>query len=461
MSRHLSRLAVAVFVVAVVPIGSGHAQKSTPRGATMPGSWRQLRAGVDNAGRTPGSLTVAWRFKSPRPVRGLSVVDGVVLLGTESPDAAARVHGTDQRGFLIALDAFTGARLWQREVSNWIHGDPVIFQGRAFATYGSYPMNAPGGVTAVDLKTGNPVWSLPVNMGIMPAPALDSATQTLVVAGGDGVIRMLDPVTGSVKSTAPLGSPNAMASPRIDDDGIVYLGADTSLFSFSTRTGRFNWTYRSPNLVEIGTPPPALTDTVVFTQGTQSLSVWQAFRELPFDRFVQFGREAYDLSDNRLSTHAKWFEEQWLLAIDRRDGHLLWQQPLGVGRIILRNNSGIPVVSDDQVFISSPVSRTISAFNAATGQPLWKQPLDAIHVGAVTVIDDDLVLGDRSGDIILLRDSDGARVGRCHVGAPFSPTAPLVVGKTMFAATRDGWVYATPYDSLRSRATRSAPASCF
>jgi outer membrane protein assembly factor BamB len=253
-----------------------------------------------------------------------------------------------------------------------------------------------------------------------------------------------------------------MASPRIDDGGVVYLGADASLVSYSVKAGTFQWTYKSPNLVELGTPPPAITDTVIFTEGTEALSVWQALRNLPLQRFVEFGREAYDLSGNRFSTRSMWFKEQWLLAIDRRDGHLMWQQPLGVGRIVLRNNSGTPVVSDNRVFISSPVSRIVSAFDAATGRPLWKQPLDAMHVGAVTVVDNDLILGDHNGDIILLRGSDGVRVGRCHAGAPFSPTAPVIVGKTFFAATRDGWVYATPYDSLRSRATRSAaPASCF
>jgi outer membrane protein assembly factor BamB len=452
-------------LMATMAPGPAIAQKpahtATRDPAEMPTAWLQLGAGTDNAGRRPGTLDVSWHFKAPRPVRGLSVAGGLVVVGTESPDASELVRGPDQHGFLIALDAFTGAQVWMRKVPSWIHGDPVIFDGRAFATYGQYPMQAAGGVTAVDVATGDSLWSMPIADGVMPSAALDSATGSLVVVGGDGILRTLDYKTGAVRNQAGLRAADAMASPRIDDDGVVYVGAQSSLFSYSTRTDRFNWTYRSPTLVELGTPPPALTDSIVFTEGTERLSVWSAFRELSFGRFLKMGREAYTLSGNRLSTYSSWYKRQWLLAIDRRDGHLRWQQPLGAGRIILRNNSGTPVVTGDRVIISSPVGRTVSAFDVSSGKPLWTHSLDAIHVGAVTVVDNDLVLGDRAGTITLLRASNGTVLGTCHAGARFSPTAPIVVGHTLFAAMRDGQVYATPYDSLRRRATQPQPTNCF
>jgi outer membrane protein assembly factor BamB len=436
-------------------------QSRSPASASTPASWLQLRGATDNTGRLPGTLEVAWRFKARHAVRGLSVAAGLVLVGTESADAASRNPGPDQRGYLTALDALTGIPLWTQEVPNWIHGDPVIYRGLAFASFGRFPMTSPGGVIAVDLRTGRTVWSLNADGGIMPAPALDSAEGSLIVAGGDGVLRTLDVRTGAVKHASVLGSPDAMASPRIDDNGVVYLGADATLFSYSTRTGRFLWRFRPPGLVELGTPPAALADTIVFTEGTKHLGLWSAFRALPIRRFWQLAREGRSMFGNRLSTYASWFQEQWLLAVDRRDGHPLWQQPLGVGLIVLRNNSGTPVVAGKRVIISSPVSQTVSAFDVASGRVLWRRRLDAMHIGAATIVGSDIVLGDKNGYITLLRIDDGRVIGRCNAGAAFSPTAPVVVGRTLFTATRDGWVRATPYDSLRHRAILPGGTACF
>jgi outer membrane protein assembly factor BamB len=385
----------------------------------------------------------------------------VVLLGTESADASSQHFGPDQRGFLTALDASTGSVLWTVELPNWIHGDPVVHQGRVFVTFGRFPMLSPGGVMTVDLKTGATLWSLKTEGGIMPAAAVDSVAESIVVAGGDSTIRTLDMRTGGVKNAGKLSGPVAMASPRIDQNGMVYLGAGASLVSYASRAGNFNWSFSPPDLVELGTPPVALADEIVFTEGTRHRGLLSAFRDLPFGHFLKLSREGQRLSGGRLSTYPLWFQEQWLLAVDRRDGHLLWQRPLGVGLIVLRNNSGTPVVTGQRVIISSPVSQTVFAFDARSGRMIWRRRLDAMHIGAVTIVGTDVLLGDKQGNVTLLRVEDGEILGGCSAGAPFSPTAPLVVGRTLFAATRDGMVYATPYDSLRSRAVARRGMACF
>lgn len=122
------RRAVAVTLTLVTPLGPALSAQSSPSAATlMPKSWLQLRGGTDNAGVLPGTLEATWQFKAERPVRGLSVAGGLVLIGTESADADAApdAFAPDQRGFLIALDATTGAPLWTRALRSWVHGDPL------------------------------------------------------------------------------------------------------------------------------------------------------------------------------------------------------------------------------------------------------------------------------------------------------------------------------------------------
>ena len=126
-----------------------------------------------------------------------------------------------------------------------------------------------------------------------------------------------------------------------------------------------------------------------------------------------------------------------------------------------RNTSGTPVLTNGRVIVSSPVSGTIWAFNLESGEQLWTRQLDAIHKGAVTVAGDEMVFGDKKGRINIVRVSDGAMLGSCRTTSSFTPFAPVLVGRTMFVATRDGWVYATPFDSLRKRVIERVQQPCF
>jgi outer membrane protein assembly factor BamB len=459
---------IAECTLTVLVIGGSHAgvisAQTPPRAAaetTGPAAWLQLRGGTDNAGNVLGGLDVEWRFKAPNTVRGLSIVRGIVVIGTESADAAAIQRGPDQRGSLVGLDVRTGAKLWARDVPTWVHGDPVIYRDRAIVTFGQYPMHSSGGAIAVDLTNGRTLWSFDVDGGVMPAAAIDTVASSVIVAGGDGIIHVLDFETGAEKTAAGLRAGVAMASPRIDDSGHVFVGAEDKLFSYSMRTEKFDWTFSAEGLVELGTPPVALTDSIVFTEGTKARDVLSAFRDLPFGEFFAIARAGYKLSNQRLSTIDQWYKEQWLLAVDRHTGRLRWQQPLGVGLIVLRNNSGIPVIGGNRVLISSPVSQELFAFDLKTGRRLWQRHLEDRHVGALTIVGTDVVFGDRGGYLNFVSVEDGSVIGRCSTGSRFTATAPVVVGKTLFAATRDQWVFAAPYSSLRQRATAPDRPACF
>jgi outer membrane protein assembly factor BamB len=434
--------------------------QAAPRGLT-PSSWIQLRGGIDNAGVVAGALDVSWRYRATRPVRGVSVADGVVIVGTESADADAAPEDfkPDQRGFLAALDATTGRMLWSRPVPSWVHGDPLVFDQRVFVGYGRWPMTHPGGVLAADLHTGRTLWALQTDAGVMPAPALDTTSRTLLFVGGDGVLYVLGIDDGRVEEMRGLRSADAMSSPRIDESRTVYLGTAETLRSLSAAGGAAHWSYHPQALRAIGDIPPAVAESIVFTTGTRRVGFWKAARSLPTPKFLRFVWEAR--KTHPLRTYNAWFREQRLVAVDRRRGRLLWERPLGIGLEVPRNTSGTPVAAGNRVLVSSPVSRIVWAFDASSGREIWRHQLAAIHKGAITPIGEDVLLGDKSGTITLLNLSNGRVVGRCAAGGAFTPTAPVLVGKTLFVATKDGWLHAERYADLRARAIEHAGGSCF
>jgi outer membrane protein assembly factor BamB len=460
LAPRLSRLALGTL------LGGPPTRVPTPRrppdaAAATPAEWLEQRGGIDNSGFVPGTLDATWRYKAPRPVRGIAVADGIVILGTESADADAMPGKflSDQRGFVIALDVNNGDEQWRRDVASWIHGDPVIVNDTVVATFGRWPMVSPGGAAAFDLHTGAPIWSRRADSGLMPGPAVDAKSHALLAVGADGFLFDLSIRSGVARDSFAIRSADAMSSPRIDSAGNVFFGTMEALHDYSLRTHRENWVYRPSTLRAIGDIPVALTDSVVYTTGTHGYGFWRALHALPLTRFVALAHEA--VRSKSLGSYRGWFQEQTLIAIDKSTGKMLWQRPLGIGLQVPRNTSGTPVLVRGDVVISSPVSRMVWAFDARTGRTKWSRQLSSIHKGALTVVGDELLLGDKAGRLTSLAAIDGRVTGSCAAGSGFTVTAPVVIGNTVLVALRDGSVYATPYRLLRARMRRSERASCF
>lgn len=448
--------ALALFSAITLP-----AQGLVRESAATPMSWIQLRNGTTNAGNVSGTLRVTWRFHALRPVRGIAVADGKVVLGTESADADASpdAFADDQRGFVTALDAYSGKRIWTRAMASWVHGDPAIVDGKVVVAFGRWPMTSGGGISALSLSSGVPLWTVPIDAGAMAAPAVDFGRREVLVVAGDGLLYQISLADGVVRRTIGLQAPDAMSSPRIDSEGKLTFATTSTVWNFSIATGLIDWRYHAPQLRGMGDVPVAATGEAVFTTGTRVTGGVRAARMLPVSRLVALIREQIS-APHRPNIRA-WFQEQWLIAIDPKSGRLLWRHPLGIGLAVPRNTSGTPVVQDTIVVVSSPVSRTLWAFQSRTGRLLWRRELVSIHKGAVTIVGGDVLLGDKAGMLRFFRLDSGLPEGQCNAGAAFSVLAPIVVGRTLFSATHAGWVYAAPYDEVKRRASARGGMGCF
>jgi outer membrane protein assembly factor BamB len=450
---------VAGVLLACMSAGASTAQTVVRATSVTPSSWLQLRSGVDNNAAVAGSLRAEWQYHAPHAVRGLSVADGVVVMGTESADAEGDAKAPDQTGVLTGLDAASGRQLWTESVPSWVHGDPIIDHGTAYVTYGRWPMTSPGGIAAFAVGTGVRLWFKRTPTGNMPAPAFDTISRSLLMAGGDGMLYRLSPADGSVLSSSGLRSANAMSSPRILPNGTAIMGAGSVVTCYDIARDSFTWRFHPPLFHSIGDVPVAVTDSFVFTTGTKNFGFRNAMRALPVREFVALTTDA--VRSKKLGGYKTWYQQQWLIALDRTTGRMRWRRPLGIGLQVPRNTAGTPVAVDDRVVVSSPVSKTISAFALRTGTLLWSRKQPSSHKGAVTVIGRDVVFGDKAGILHVLRLVDGVELGACNAGAGFSPLAPVLVGQTFIIPTRDGWVHAVPYDLLRRRALARPSGSCY
>jgi outer membrane protein assembly factor BamB len=311
---------------------------------------------------------------------------------------------------------------------------------------------------------------------MMPGPAID-ATAGEVIALGEGVLYTLALRDGAVIAAVGLRSPGGMSSPRIDDQRQVYVGTNTTIHSYSAASDKLTWQYSSPVLAGFLDVPLALSDSAVFTAGWKLVGIshvlravpvamiprvlgdaWREFRDRPAGGGILASARAALM--DMLFTRGL-FMEQWIVAVGRRSGRLLWEQDLGVGAPVSRNTSGAPVVAGNAVVISSPVSGVVWAFDSRSGRPLWHRQLSSRHKGAVTIVGNDVIFGDARGDLNAINLQDGTPIGRCNAEASFSPTAPIMVGSTIIVATQDGWVHARPYTTLRRKFDLTGSHHCF
>lgn len=438
---------------------------TSTRGAAQTGAaptaWTESRGGLTNAGVVGGTLIVRWTYRSPSTVRGIAVTNDFVALGTEPVDAdkaSFQIDSVDRAGTLILLSTHCGAELWSRDVPSWIHGDPLIYDGKVYATFGRIPFAEIGGVRAFRIADGDSLWTHWTQAGVMPAGAIDTAARTITIAGADRTVRVLALRDGSVREVASMLDAVNMSSVRLDSDGVAYLGARQRVAAFDTRHGRLLWRRSFDWIDGIGDVPVAVGDTLAYTTGVEEVGIRTLLHGASFADFRTWMIAA--ARTQPWFRHAIWFQRQWLLAVNRRSGAVAWIHDLGAGPATLRNTSGSPVVRGGRVFVASPISRRLFAFNGATGRVAWEHSLDTPAFGAPLVAGGDVIVGDVAGTMRLFNAETGELLGSCSAGAPFTVTSPVLVGQTVFVALKGGLVYARPYAELRQRLSRHA-SRCF
>jgi outer membrane protein assembly factor BamB len=128
-----------------------------------------------------------------------SVLDGVALFNTESCT-------------LMAIDAATGTRLWEK----WL-GDPLLAQPAAAGdrVLMAYPRSGSHWLGAFDLRQGTQRWEVGLGHDIISAPVTSDGKA--YVSTYDGSVTCIDAMSGQIQWTRPM---NATSAPWIAGDYI-------------------------------------------------------------------------------------------------------------------------------------------------------------------------------------------------------------------------------------------------
>ncbi|MFG1625920.1 PQQ-binding-like beta-propeller repeat protein [Kribbella sp. NPDC049227] len=199
---------------------------------------QQLWAKPDSA------LTGDWTFTSP------AIGNGVVYLGINRPAAE-----------IWAFDAVTGATRWRTgaSVSN-INGSPVVAGGVVYAA------TTEDQVLALDAATGARIWDAKPNggrgSGFYSSPTV--AGGKVFAASLNQQVYALDAATGAVRWSFPTGGHNS-STPAVVD-GTVYFGSrDGNVYAVDAETGVQRWKVRyGTNILASFQSSPAVVNGTVY-----------------------------------------------------------------------------------------------------------------------------------------------------------------------------------------------------
>ena len=106
---------------------------------------------------------------------------------TASPiEANGVVYAADFKGNVVALNALTGAPVWQRALNTEIKMTPALLDGRLIvATYVDTPKTADSTLYALDPQTGATLWHRSVNGGMHGSPVAIAGSIYVPVSIGD------------------------------------------------------------------------------------------------------------------------------------------------------------------------------------------------------------------------------------------------------------------------------------
>lgn len=373
----------------------------------------------------------AWRF--PTGSEGISsspVVYKTMLL----------VDSNDHH--LYAADLASGRVLWVYKAESELMTQPVYHNGLVIIGSGTgdcsvyYPpyyvaMDASiDRLEAINLATAQEVWSTGLSGTGMPTPAIIG--DALIHVDGAGIVLAIDDRNGSYKWHALTPSIFSMTGLIDGHDGRIYAPGSFPdvIYAWSARDGSAIWKHSLSSLYG-GVSDGPMASTPDRLVGMYLVPLAQG----PEGWVVQYGSLA----------------QQHVYALDKRTGRLLWDRRLDTARGMApaRNESAIPLIYDNRVFIGSAVAPLVTALDPKNGRVLWQLRTAGAVKGGIVARDGIVYFGDLGGYLWAVNASTGRAIGRKREDAHFNVGSPIIVNDSLIDGSQEGTVVAVPLRWIR------------
>jgi outer membrane protein assembly factor BamB len=284
-----------------------------------------------------------------------------------------------------ALDAVTGALIWQHSGGNFAYSDPLLHDGVVYA--GSASLY--GELYAFDALTGAVIWQHYLGTDGIECGAAISAN-TLYIGSNDDHFYALDAATGNERWNFTTGS-NISSTPVLTGNKVIFGSSDANLYALDTASGNLIWVnYGAAMVNQSGA---ALSNGVVFV-GNRDANLKAVDVNTGLLKWSYYTGVSLEMSSPAVAGGTVYVTGWYnvpafnvggsLYAVDESTGTLVWQSLDSLGF------SSSPVVAGGIVYAAAD-NGNFYAVNAATGSILWQHQIYANASGSGAAVLDDLV----------------------------------------------------------------------
>jgi len=297
-----------------------------------------------------------------------------------------------------------------------------------------------GSLVSIDGRTGADLWRANAGAPIAAGIGTDGKTSAVVTQANEAVAFFGGREIWRQKLTA-----QAYTAPFVAGGRVFILTADRAVSAYDGQTGRKLWTQLRPNeplVLKQSGVMLAVGDTLVVGLGGRLAGLNPSSGSIRWEAPIASPRGVNDVERlvdlvGRVSRDgevvcARAFQAS-IGCVNTTRGNLMWSQPA---------NGSQGIHGDDKRVFGTESDGVARAWNRSDGERSWTTDvLRYRNLTAPLVVGRSLAIGDFAGVIHLLSREDGSLLNRLSTDGSPVAAAPVLVGNTLVAVTRNGGIF--------------------
>ncbi len=378
------------------------------------------------SGSTPGNWTMAGGDVAQRKVAPLAAhLDGKlrgqelwkVPLGTATRSGPVVYDGRVYLGGhfkVLAVDAETGAVIWERPAAGPVQSSPALAGGSLFVGLPDHRLVAldpANGETRWEYKTGDMITAAPVvHRGIVYVGSWDNRLYALDAATGESIWTYA--ATETIGSLTPV------------DDGTLAVGdRNGQVHLLNARTGQNRLVYRTPK--SASSAPVIAYDMVYFAAGGRLYGIDATEREIPGQyQFKRVWAQLWLWQAPRVPPPALQQAGRWRFSPDGADSSIV----------------AAPAAADAYLYVGDLQGR-LYALNPLTGREAWRiQVAGGIYASPIAA-GENVYFATQAGKVYAVDTRNRTVIWEHSVDAAVNQPLAFAGGK-LYVRTDSGVLYA-------------------